>query len=1154
VRPACFTRASAWEIIAPAGVEVQAGTFLADHGMAWPFRLAREPSFFVTRLNYATNLPENFRMAFSLSGTSQPNNLEFKLTDIHGNSFRKVWRDTVLTAAPRRYHVDCRMLRYAWGPHPEIKLDEITGVEWALSGKGGSGILRINDFVIQPLEPRPGLPAMKARASSERSAGEKAFRAADDNPATQWRSDSRDAEWLELIFEEPQTLAGLNIYWAFAGDYDVQVTTNKTDWQTIYHQVNSLGGLDRIYFRPVTVHGLRIQGRKQATREGYAIREIEFRYPDEAVALSSSHTTNSTAEQAMDGNQQTAWRHPNNNPAWLQVDLKGRKAWGGLVIHWGDDYASDYDVEISSNGINWSPVHQARGEPPGTHEIYLEEIEARFLRIRCRRSGTGNGYTIREIELRAPDEVMTPTRYFQVAASRLPGGYPRWLLNEQAYWTLAGSPEDTREAALCEDGTLEPHKRGFTLMPLLETDRLITRNDAAVTCSLLEECLPIPSVHWKYNDLQMDVQLTVTPGTQSVALTRYRLSNTGGQHMTGALALVIHPIQVYPPWQHGTDGFAPIRHLSYSNGTATINQTQDVHFLTAPTGFAARAGHYGAGQTVRGDIVDDLAADTLPETVSAEDPDGFASGCARFPFVLEPGQTHDIYLAVPLHEGPSAGPPGVAFSSPAAFYETTLATNRAYWAERVNRMDISIPDNDLLDALKANIAYNLITKDGVGFQPGSRSYDKAWMRDGGVAAIALLKVGLREEIRDFLAWMASYQFENGEIPPIIDNKADDPLWEEKREDLHEFDSQGEFIHTLLSYYYFTGDRAFLEQMYPRVIKALKFLQHLREQRAGPEYRDDPEKRVYYNILPPSRSHEGYFLAHSYWDDFWALAGWKDGAAIARILDDPERIPWMEEQYDLLRKGVYESIQAVMERDGIDYIPGCAEKGDYDATSTAAALVFCDELTNMPQPETSNTFRRFYRELRERMAPDAEYVYTPYEIRNVLALLKLGWKKEALELLDFLLAARRPPAWQHLAEVVHSDPRFPCYIGDMPHTWVGAGVINSIRGLFVYETGRQLILGAGIKPEWLADGVSVEQLPTWFGPVSFRMQGDARKVDVDVSGTEPPDGITVKNPRGEPVTGCMVNGELCKPEKGDVHLTHLPAHIEFVYDGPAAGTD
>jgi len=292
-----------------------------------------------------------------------------------------------------------------------------------------------------------------------------------------------------------------------------------------------------------------------------------------------------------------------------------------------------------------------------------------------------------------------------------------------------------------------------------------------------------------------------------------------------------------------------------------------------------------------------------------------------------------------------------------------------------------------------------------------------------------------------------------------------------------------------------------------------FLQQLREQRATPEYRDDPARRVFYNILPESRSHEGYWLAHSYWDDFWALAGWRAGAEIARILDDSESVDWMQRQYDILKSGVYDSITLAMQQHGVDYVPGCAEKGDYDPTSTAAGIVYCGEKDNMPQPATTRTFDLFYQDLSKRFAPGAEFVFTPYEIRTVLAYLYLGQAERALRLLDFMLACRRPAGWRHLAEVVHSQPRFPCYIGDMPHTWVGADLINSIRGLFVYEEDGGLVIGAGIKPEWLdGAGVRVLDLPTRYGPISFTMQRAAQEVTIEVTGDcAPPAGFHLRLP-------------------------------------------
>ncbi len=58
------------------------------------------------------------------------------------------------------------------------------------------------------------------------------------------------------------------------------------------------------------------------------------------------------------------------------------------------------------------------------------------------------------------NEAMDVTKYYEAAAKKKRGCRPRWLSREQAFWTLVGTGEDEREALFCEDGTIEPHKRG----------------------------------------------------------------------------------------------------------------------------------------------------------------------------------------------------------------------------------------------------------------------------------------------------------------------------------------------------------------------------------------------------------------------------------------------------------------------------------------------------------------------------------------------------------------------------------------------------------------------------------------------------------------------------------------------------------------------
>ena len=77
--------------------------------------------------------------------------------------------------------------------------------------------------------------------------------------------------------------------------------------------------------------------------------------------------------------------------------------------------------------------------------------------------------------------------------------------------------------------------------------------------------------------------------------------------------------------------------------------------------------------------------------------------------------------------------------------------------------------------------------------------------------------------------------------------------------------------------------------------------------------------------------------HSYWDDFFALRGFKDAAYLAQELgqaDDARRLGAIR---DTFARDLGASVRAAMALHKIDYVPGCADLGDFDATSTAIAL-------------------------------------------------------------------------------------------------------------------------------------------------------------------------------------------------------------------------
>ena len=150
--------------------------------------------------------------------------------------------------------------------------------------------------------------------------------------------------------------------------------------------------------------------------------------------------------------------------------------------------------------------------------------------------------------------------------------------------------------------------------------------------------------------------------------------------------------------------------------------------------------------------------------------------------------------------------------------------------------------------------------------------------------------------------------------------------------------------------------------------------------------------------------------------------------------------------------------------GISYVPGAADLGDFDATSTTIALAPAGEEHNVPDDLLRETFERYWRNFTDRRDGKVSWdAYTPYELRVVGTFVRLGWRERAHELLDYFFKDQRPAAWNQWAEVVGREPRQPRFIGDMPHAWIASDYIRSVLDMFAYERQRDkaLVLAAGI---------------------------------------------------------------------------------------------
>lgn len=903
--------------------------------------------------------------------------------------------------------------------------------------------------------------------------------------------------------------------------------------------------------------------RGQASSEGVGVRLVPV-----SAQASSSSDPDSGADKAVDNNPQTRWSSLSTDREWLTVDLGEEKTIGGVTLVWEAACGEVYQIQLSADGQTWFVAFTETAGEPGTRHIAFTPVSGRYVRMHGVKRKTEWGYSLFAFDVLGSPSTpvplanlpavkdfrfsrieLRPKIHSMAAAGLAPAGhYPRWLGNEQEYWTVTGTPEGFAESLISEDGTVELHPRCWSLMPYLWTGgRLVTSRDAEVSQELEQGYLPIPSVTWKAGDLRFTQKLfTWGKNGQDTSYLIYTVENSGAREQEGALFITIRPFQVTPFWQ-GEGGMAQVFNLRLGDDPSGhllfVNGTQLLYSVTPPDAS-------GGISFQEGDVMDFVPHGDVPPHVTVRDPWGGATAALRYNFRLGPGERAEYVFAAPLRGTPRPD----ALDNEAVRRE--LATARAFWEEELNRIRIELPDPYLFDVLRANLAYMLINRDGPVLQPGSRHYERSWIRDGALMAIALLQTGHPEAAREYQQWAADHQLFSGDVPCMIN--ADGSMWEWGKA-LPEYDGQGAFVTMASENYAYTKDRELLQGVFTNVTRALEFLDYLRKKRLTDEFRLATDERArFYGILPLSVSHEGYAAPgkHSYWDNFWAIKGWREGQSIARILGRNDLIGWMEAEENGLRSNLLASIRSTQRDKDVKFIPGCADLGDCDPTSTTIAIWPTEEYIHFPKEELLLTFDIFYqdtflRRLGAGAKPDDRAL--PYEMRSVTAYLILGQKEKAWNMMNYFLQNTRPRPWAHWGEVIYSDYRKPGYIGDMPHSWGGADYMHALRTMLAHEGGGQLVLGLGLKEDWVSEGqkvVSVSGLPTHYGKISYTVRGTGTAVNIRVEGQgiePPPGGYVFRSPRAMPIRQATLGGQVYNDFSPDeVRFSELPAEIELLY--------
>ena len=816
----------------------------------------------------------------------------------------------------------------------------------------------------------------------------------------------------------------------------------------------------------------------------------------------------------------------------LSIDLGRTREFGGVFLQWArGEQATGYDVRLSGDGEHWLTVREVTGAAGPDQFVPLPEAEARYLRLELH-EGAARRVRLIGLQIEDPESGTDGNRVIELLAARSPRGrYPRSFGSEQSYWTVVGTGSGS-PSLLSEDGALQVGKNGYTIEPfLLAPEGLIGWADVEAEQSLQDGYLPMPQVQWRARALTLRVRaFAIVEAGRSSVVVRYTVGNRSAAAARLKLALAVRPLQVDPPTQflNSPGGVHPIHDLAWDGDVVTVDAQPGIRALGRPAAFVAST--FDAGS-----IVDRLAEGSQAQAGSLHDPVGLASGALLFDLAVAPGSEQTVDILASTSPGPLPSPSGSSVSDWVTRQQDSVA---ASWRQELGRVSVTLPPagQAIADTLRSALAQILVSRDGARLQPGTHSYARSWIRDGAMMAEALLRMGHAREAEDFVRWYAQQQFVSGKVPCCVDRRGPDPIAEN--------DSNGEFIFAVAELYRYTNDRDELAALWPHVDAAARYMETLRQSERTAEVRADHPER--YGLLPASISHEGYWAKpmHSYWDDFWALKGYKDAAFLAQVVGDGPALARLERARDEFRTDLTESIRLATGQHRVDFIPGAAELGDFDPTSTTIALTPVGELAQLPRPLIESTFERYWREAEQRRLGQRSWDdYTPYELRAVATFVRLGWRERAHQLLDFLLAGRRPPLWNQWAEVVGREPRQPRFVGDMPHAWIASDFIASALDLFAYEreSDRSLVLAAGIPAAWLDAGeVAVRGLRTTYGTLSYRIGRDAGgwKIAIDPSIRIPPGGIVIEWPGPQPRDPVRINGQPAAWEGNTLRIRSL----------------
>ena len=515
-----------------------------------------------------------------------------------------------------------------------------------------------------------------------------------------------------------------------------------------------------------------------------------------------------------------------------------------------------------------------------------------------------------------------------------------------------------------------------------------------------------------------------------------------------------------------------------------------------------------------------------------------------FEFVIQlaPGQSASVDVVMPWVPVSDAHVEQVKAITDAGF-DDYLEKSSGFWRKALNPETMfEVPEQKVMDMQKSSLMYDLMARD---LQADRKSviqtvsdvqYNQFFSRDAAFIIHTYDMLGLTKVAEECIEHVL-LKDKNGKLIGLLATHPD--AW-------------GQALWTLAAHYRITGDKAFVERVYPAVPGHVKKLVE--------ETAKDP-----WGLWPVSGPYDneridGHYTGHS----FWVLRGLKDAIDLATVVGKTEDARRFQKVHDAYQAKFMVRLKAITEKTGGYIPPGLDDPLAGMDWENASGGVYPFGVISAADPMVKNTVKTVrdfayqegimtyehnaFKVMKSKEGKPVDWsqpehtVIHHYETFQVLqTLLALGMDREVItDFYSFLVHTGSTNtgfeydiwAWRDR----HFHNNYP------PHGWCAARFNECLRNMLVREDPQEpvLHLASALAPTWLDEGraVRVTKAPTDFGPISYTIESAAEgaKVRLEASWRKAPESLRFHLPWFVELRSATVDGKTVQAKDRVIELS------------------